>query len=171
MASVEMGNTSRGTGDRVDMLPDRLPDKKPEDWIEYFKFKYSRDPARDARNALLVVAALLVQVTYQAGINPPSYISNKNAGGKVSTASSLTVFVAANTLSLSAAMTMIEYLTANMPYQREMRISMFFMIFGYGWSSASTEPITAAKSVIIVVCALAPYLVRSLPNLFKKFCR
>nr|GMD13388.1 Ankyrin repeat family protein [Ipomoea batatas] len=154
MASVEIENMSRGTGDRVDMLPDRLPDKKPEDWIEYFKFKYSRDPASDARNALLVVAALLVQVTYQAGINPPSYISNKNAGGKVSTASSLTVFVAANTLSLSAAMTMIEYLTANMPYQREMRISLFFMIFGYGWSSASTEPITAAKSVIIVVCAL-----------------
>nr|GLL31978.1 uncharacterized protein LOC109160781 [Ipomoea trifida] len=169
-ASVEMGNMSRGSGDRVDMIPDRLPDGKPEDWIEYFKFKYSRDTASDARNALLVVAALLVQVTYQAGINPPSYISNKNSVGNVSTASSLTVFVAANTLSLSAAMTMIDYLTTNMPYQREMRISMFCMMFGYGWSTASTQPITNTKTAILVVCSFVPYLVRYLPKLFKKCC-
>nr|GMD18213.1 PGG domain containing protein [Ipomoea batatas] len=109
-----MGNMSRGTRDRVDMIPDRLPDGKPEDWMEYFKFKYSRDPASDARNALLVVAALLVQVTFQAGINPPDYIFKK-----VNALTSLTVFLVANTLSLSSAMVMIEYLTANMPYQRD----------------------------------------------------
>ncbi|XP_031100815.1 uncharacterized protein LOC116004785 [Ipomoea triloba] len=139
MASVEMGNTSRD-GDRADMLPNQLPNDKPEDWIEYFKLKYSRDTTSDARNALLVVAALLVQVTFQAGINPPDYIyKKKNKSGdelKVSS-SSLTVFLVANTLSLSSAMAMIEYLTANMPYQRELRIAMACMMFAYGWSSGS----------------------------------
>nr|GMD13387.1 serine carboxypeptidase-like 18 isoform X2 [Ipomoea batatas] len=142
MASVEMGNTSRD-GDRADILPNQLPSDKPEDWIEYFKFKYSRDPASDARNALLVVAALLVQVTFQAGINPPDYIykKKKKSGDELKvSSSSLTVFLVANTLSLSSAMAMIEYLTANMPYQRELRIAMACMMFAYGWSSGSTEP-------------------------------
>nr|GMD15104.1 Ankyrin repeat family protein [Ipomoea batatas] len=158
MASVEMGNMSRGTGYR-------LPDGKPEDWIEYFKFKYSRDSASDARNALLVVAALLVQVTFQAGINPPDYIfKNQNV------LTSLTVFLVANTLSLSSAMAMIEYLTANMPYQRELRIAGFCMMFAYGWSMGSTQPTSSTKIVLLSVCFSTPWLVRALPRLFKKCC-
>ncbi|XP_019164588.1 PREDICTED: uncharacterized protein LOC109160798 [Ipomoea nil] len=164
MASVEMGNMSNREGDRVDMLPNG----KPENWIEYFEFKYSRDTPSDARNAILVVAALLVQVTYQAGINPPDYIY-KNKATEFSTFS-LTVFLVANTLSLSSAMAMIEYLTVNMPYQRELRIAGFCMMFGYGWSSCSTEPISGTKTALIVVASLAPYLIRTLPNLFKKCC-
>nr|GMD19556.1 Transmembrane protein [Ipomoea batatas] len=148
MASVQMGNTSRD-GNGADMLPNQLPSDKPGDWIEYFKFKYSRDTASDARNVLLVVAALLVQVS----------------------SSSLTVFLVANTLSLSSAMAMIEYLTANMPYQRELRIAMACMMFAYGWSSGSTEPTSTTKTVLLVICCIAPYLLRSLPNLFKNFCK
>nr|GLL31979.1 uncharacterized protein LOC109160798 [Ipomoea trifida] len=163
-ASVEMGNMSRGSGDRVDMIPDRLPDGKPEDWIEYFKFKYSRDTASDARNALLVVAALLVQVTYQAGINPPDYIFMNNAGTL-----SYAIFLMANTLSLSAAMVMIEYLTANMPYQREMRISMFCMMFGYGFAAGSTKP-SKATTIVLLLCSMLPYLFRTVPYVFKRFC-
>ncbi|XP_019164645.1 PREDICTED: uncharacterized protein LOC109160855 [Ipomoea nil] len=163
MASVETGNMSR-EGERVDMLPNG----EPENWMEYFEFKYSRDTPSDARNAVLVVAALLVQVTYQAGINPPDYIYKNKLTPEFSTFS-LTVFLVVNTLSLSAAMTTIEYLTENMPYQREMRLATFCMMFGYGWSSCSTEPVTVTKTAFIVVASLVPYLARSVPNKLKKW--
>ncbi|KAJ0113675.1 hypothetical protein Patl1_00072 [Pistacia atlantica] len=45
-----------------------------KDWINYFKFKIGRDQPSDARDALLLVAALIATVTYQAGMDPPSGI-------------------------------------------------------------------------------------------------
>ncbi|KAJ0113048.1 hypothetical protein Patl1_00078 [Pistacia atlantica] len=43
-----------------------------KDWIKYFQFQMERDSPSDTRNTLLVVAALIATVTFQAGINPPS---------------------------------------------------------------------------------------------------
>ncbi|XVF79714.1 hypothetical protein PTKIN_Ptkin15bG0011600 [Pterospermum kingtungense] len=41
------------------------------DWFKYFKFQLKRDSPSDTRNVLLVVAALIASVTFQAGLNPP----------------------------------------------------------------------------------------------------
>lgn len=164
VASVEMGNLSSGGGDGI-----RLPDAKPENWIEYFQFKYSRDTASEARDALLVVAALLVQVTFQAGINPPNF---KSQNAEFS-ASSLTVFLVANTLSFSAALTMIEFLTGGMPFQRELRIAMVGLIFVYAWTLGRTLPpnLTKIDNLAISISFMVPYLARFLPNLFKKIMK
>nr|GMD15105.1 ankyrin repeat-containing protein BDA1-like [Ipomoea batatas] len=135
---------------------------KAENWIDYFQ--YWGDTASEARDALLVVAALIVQVTFQAGIDPPRYIV-QNA--QQVSASSLNVFLVANTLSLSSAMTMIEYLTRNMPFQRELRISLACIMFGYGWSLAHTRLVRGTKIALAISCFL-PFLARFLPNLFKR---
>ncbi|XP_057979723.1 ankyrin repeat-containing protein BDA1-like [Malania oleifera] len=52
--------------------PKHIPSDPPEDWFKYFKFQKQRDSPSNTRNVLLVVAALIATVTFQAGINPPS---------------------------------------------------------------------------------------------------
>ncbi|XP_062099792.1 ankyrin repeat-containing protein BDA1-like [Humulus lupulus] len=42
------------------------------DWIKYFRYKHMRGSSSDTRNALVVVAALIATVTFQAGMNPSS---------------------------------------------------------------------------------------------------
>ncbi|KAI3444823.1 hypothetical protein Pfo_001488, partial [Paulownia fortunei] len=48
-----------------------------KNWFKYFKFQMQRDSPGDTRNALLVVAALIATVCFQAGINPPNGILDK----------------------------------------------------------------------------------------------
>ncbi|KAJ0052795.1 hypothetical protein Pint_00075 [Pistacia integerrima] len=60
-----------------------------KDWIKYFQFQMKRDSLSDTRNALLVVAALIATVTFQAGINPPSsFILDTPAANSTNTANS-----------------------------------------------------------------------------------
>lgn len=51
--------------------PKHDSDESTEDWFTYFKFKMQRDSPSDTRNALLVVAALIATVCFQAGVEPP----------------------------------------------------------------------------------------------------
>ncbi|XP_024022313.1 uncharacterized protein LOC112091862, partial [Morus notabilis] len=58
-------------------LPNPVAEK--EDWIRYFRFQKKRDSPSDTRNALLVVAALIATVTFQAGVNPPAgFVAEKS---------------------------------------------------------------------------------------------
>ncbi|XP_031281817.1 ankyrin repeat-containing protein BDA1-like [Pistacia vera] len=60
-----------------------------KDWIKYFQFQMERDSPSDTRNALLVVAALIATVTFQAGMNPPSsFTLGAPAANSTSTTSS-----------------------------------------------------------------------------------
>ena len=49
-----------------------LPEDPSTNWYAYHRFNPRRDMPGDARNTLLVVAALIAAVTFQAGLNPPS---------------------------------------------------------------------------------------------------
>ncbi|XP_012833880.1 PREDICTED: uncharacterized protein LOC105954744 [Erythranthe guttata] len=46
-------------------------------WFKYFKFQMQRDSPSETRNALLVVAALIATVCFQAGTNPPKGVLDK----------------------------------------------------------------------------------------------
>ncbi|XVF79716.1 hypothetical protein PTKIN_Ptkin15bG0011800 [Pterospermum kingtungense] len=49
-----------------------LTEEPSKDWFKYFKFQLKRDSPSDTRNVLLVVAALIASITFQAGLNPSS---------------------------------------------------------------------------------------------------
>ncbi|KAI8023483.1 Ankyrin repeat-containing protein BDA1 [Camellia lanceoleosa] len=55
--------TTNNNRTNQELLPLQEPSK---DWFKYFKFQQQRDSPSDARNTLLVVAALIATVTFQA---------------------------------------------------------------------------------------------------------
>ncbi|KAF5744262.1 Ankyrin repeat family protein [Tripterygium wilfordii] len=59
-----------------------------ESVLKYFKFQKHRDSAGDARNALLVIAALIVSVTFQAGLQLPTSLEQLEQKDSSSTTSS-----------------------------------------------------------------------------------
>ncbi|KAK9911124.1 hypothetical protein M0R45_035047 [Rubus argutus] len=49
-------------------------------WLTSFKYDKKNDKPGDIRNVLLVVAALITAVTFQAGVNPPGGVWQDNNG-------------------------------------------------------------------------------------------
>ncbi|KAK4414302.1 hypothetical protein Salat_2843200 [Sesamum alatum] len=176
------------------------PGEKPKNWrdiIKHFEFQWQRDSPGEARETLLVVAALIATVTFEAGINPPSYlfepsneanitvssngteflnpnISSNSTGlmqrSSVETASmaSITIFLVANSVALTTATSIIDYLTQGLPFQRELRVSMSAMIFAYAWSLGNTKPTGTIKSALLVVALSMPLFLRVLPYVISK---
>ncbi|KAM7462607.1 hypothetical protein LguiA_030728 [Lonicera macranthoides] len=120
------------------------PDEQPSklDWFTYFKFQADRDPPGETRNALLVVSALIVTVTFQALIDPPSLLDKDDTS-----VFNRSTFLFFNTLGFAAAETIIEYLTAGFPFQRELRAALFSLGWAYGGDS---KPVDVAMADNIV---------------------
>ncbi|KAL3537093.1 hypothetical protein ACH5RR_000459 [Cinchona calisaya] len=138
-----------------------------KDWFKYFKFQMQRDSPSDTRNALLVVAALIATVTFQAGLTPPSGVSSKSdqqptsgqnqvgspppppshnpvlisgfaaASAILGSHATSYLFLFSNSLGLTASLSIIIYLTGGFPFQRELLISIFAMMSTYGFSISS----------------------------------
>ncbi|KAF3445604.1 hypothetical protein FNV43_RR10780 [Rhamnella rubrinervis] len=149
-----------------------LMESEKKDWIKHFRFQQERDSPSDTRNVLLVVAALIATVTFQAGVSPPGHYRREenpmdsaekcNATGKAFSPSpspyerhspAITVglgallgnlgtqfaasefFLLGNSLGLAASLCVIIYLTDGFPFQRELHISIYSMLFAYGWKA------------------------------------
>ena len=164
-----------------------------KDWIKYFCFKQERDSPSDTRNALLVVAALIATVTFQAGVNPPSglqvlkvnthtreaqppgaYHPERTLGitalftslGSAVAASNW--FLLGNSLGLATSVSVIIYLTTGFPFQRELHISIYSMMFAYGWSVNIDQPNKGLRYLILGIAFLVPFLIRWLPRWVRK---
>ncbi|KAL5560529.1 hypothetical protein UlMin_036740 [Ulmus minor] len=181
-----------------------------KDWIKYFCFKQERDSPSDTRNALLVVAALIATVTFQAGVNPPSGVNapsgvNPPSGLQVlkgntntreaqpprayryhpdhpvdnlglaalstglgSTATASNWFLLGNSLGLATSVSVIIYLTTGFPFQRELHISIYSMMFAYGWSVNIDQSNKGVRYLILGIAFLVPFLIRWLPRWVRK---
>ncbi|KAG8363462.1 hypothetical protein BUALT_Bualt19G0025000 [Buddleja alternifolia] len=124
--------------------------QKPKDWaemMEFFKFNYKRDSASELRNALLVVVALLVTLAFQASINLPSHIFPEDDHPS-DNRNSQVVYMAGIAGLLSASVTLMDFLTTDMPFKREMSAAFFSLGLCWGISLASTKLSRTAKDVI-----------------------
>ncbi|XP_076950453.1 uncharacterized protein LOC143623425 [Bidens hawaiensis] len=140
------------------------PNDSSTDWpFTYFKFNRERDSAEQVRNAILVVAALVANASYQAMMSFPDALKERNNSTKL-------MFIAANTLSWSSSFIVIEMLTSSFPFQRELRLSYFFMGFTYGIIALAQVGDGIPKiiaSAILILCAFLPWLLRRLPICIK----
>ncbi|XP_059654281.1 ankyrin repeat-containing protein BDA1-like [Cornus florida] len=158
----------------------------PTDWFAYFKFQLQRDSPGETRNALLVVAALIATVTFQAGVNPPTGLlestTQSSSGNRTligpATTSGLAaasaifgshatafLFLFANTLGLTASLSIIIYLTGGFPFQRELLVSIYSMMFTYGFSISSiTEEKEVITYLLLGIAFILPFSIRWLPR-------
>ncbi|KAK6162706.1 hypothetical protein DH2020_002547 [Rehmannia glutinosa] len=166
-----------------------------KNWFKYFKFQKQRDSPSNTRNALLVVAALITTVCFQAGINPPNGILEKSpqpnspqqnsrerpfigpAGGSALAAAapilgsnvSSFLFLFGNSLGLTASTCIIIYLTSGFPFQRELHIALYSMMFTYGFAiSAIMKGMHTKKKamayVLVTVAYILPFAQRWVPR-------
>ncbi|KAH6806751.1 hypothetical protein C2S51_031582 [Perilla frutescens var. frutescens] len=133
------------------------------DWFTYFKFQMQRDSPSDTRNALLVVAALIATVCFTAGLQPPKGIiidkppppspppppedEERSLPGAVAGVAAATailgsyatslMFLFANSLGFTSSTCIIIYLTSGFPFQRELHMALYSMMFSYGFAVIS----------------------------------
>ncbi|GMP61962.1 hypothetical protein CsSME_00024240 [Camellia sinensis var. sinensis] len=199
--------TTNNNRTNQELLPLQEPSK---DWFKYFKFQQQRDSPSDARNTLLVVAALIATVTFQAGVNPPTRFASPAvtpapappppppppplgvqppthsenepalivpllgaASGNLGSSASSTwfLFLFANTLGLCASLSIIIYLTAGFPFQWELQICIYSMMFAYGSSTADFQPHGGTHFLVFGIASVLPFLSRWLPQWAKKAWR
>ncbi|KAL3815019.1 hypothetical protein ACJIZ3_016508 [Penstemon smallii] len=187
-----------------DSIHDDQLSEPAQNWFKYFKFQKQRDSPSDTRNALLVVAALIATVSFQAGVNPPNWIFDQIQTPSTNTTSSQTnrtlvgpavgsaiastsavfgshatsyLFLFSNSLGLTASLCIIIYLTAGFPFQRELHISLYSMMFTYGFVMNTiiikgTEAKKKAVAYVLVTIAFVlPFVQRWIPRLGRKAWR
>ena len=132
-----------------------------------YQFDKERDSHSDARNVLLIVAALITAVTFQAGVNPPGGVwqdsQDGHPAGRAIYAShmmSFYVFLISNTLALSSSILVILKLTYLFPFYIEIRVAIVSMIITYGSAIFGITPRESTKYRFILAAAAVPFLVR-----------
>ncbi|PRQ50478.1 putative PGG domain-containing protein [Rosa chinensis] len=141
-----------------------------------------RDTAKDVRNAMLVVAALISAATFAAGINPPGGVwqgdienSTQHSSGKsvlgTNSAPAYKVFYFLNAVAFSSANVVISNLVYRFPYYPEIWAAMVSMSGTYGVSVAAVSPPGDAFYGRFIWFAIAvPYIIRIIVHYWKKWC-
>ncbi|XP_062097621.1 uncharacterized protein LOC133803551 [Humulus lupulus] len=138
-------------------------------WFKSFQYDKQQDKPADARNVLLVVAALITAVTFQAGVNPPGGVwqdsdDGHTAGRSIYATQQIPfyVFLISNTLALSSAILVIICLTYRFPFHFEVWLATISMIVTYGSAVFAVTPNESVSFRWIMFAAAVPVLIRFL---------
>ncbi|KAF4356463.1 uncharacterized protein LOC115710086 [Cannabis sativa] len=138
-------------------------------WFKSFQYDKEHDKPADARNVLLVVAALITAVTFQAGVNPPGGVwqdseSGHTAGRSIYATHKIPfyVFLISNTLALSSSILVIICLTYRFPFHFEVWLATISMLVTYGSAVFAVTPNESVKFRYILFAAAVPVLIRFL---------
>ncbi|XP_048135317.1 ankyrin repeat-containing protein BDA1-like [Rhodamnia argentea] len=150
-------------------------------WLKYFEYKRERDSPGDVRNALLVVAALIITATYQAVLQPPGGLwqddsepsSNSTSATNNETTSHKTgkavwgneypaayiLFLIFNSIGFFASLQMIYYLTFGFPMQMELRVALFALTVTYDTAMVTLTPNTFFNFFFVALSILVPVII------------
>ncbi|KAA8515827.1 hypothetical protein F0562_018562 [Nyssa sinensis] len=145
-------------------------------FFKHFRYQEGNDTTSDVRNVLLVVAALVAAVTFQAGVNPPGGVwqddsNGHNAGRAIYGASkqAFYVFLIFNTLALSTSILILISLTFKFPFHFEILVATTSMIITYGSAVFAVTPEESVRFRYILLASAVPFVVRFLIEMFKNF--
>ncbi|KAI8572464.1 hypothetical protein RHMOL_Rhmol01G0200900 [Rhododendron molle] len=120
------------------------PENTSKNWFKYFQYQEGKETPGDARNVLLIIAALIAAVTFQAGVPPPGGVWQEGRrAGKATYAAdkeAFYVFLISNTLALSSSVLVIISLTITFPLRFEILVAMASMIVTYGSAIFAVTP-------------------------------
>uniref|UniRef100_A0A2N9IF83 PGG domain-containing protein n=1 Tax=Fagus sylvatica TaxID=28930 RepID=A0A2N9IF83_FAGSY len=148
--------------------------------IERYQYKPGEDSATsDIRNALLVVATLIVAVTFQAGVNPPGGVWQEDApppssydAGKAILGYkgvSFAFFLLSNTAAFSTSATIIGILVRGFPFYYLVRLALLLMVCTYVASiSAVLPPDGVVSPINLCIALLLPFILLIVRHLWRR---
>ena len=126
------------------------------DWLNYFMFNKNKESPTETRNTLLVVIVLIITVTFQAGVSPPSHILNAIQGQRERRWRAL-FFYLPNTVGLFAPTVLLIILTTRFPLRLPLYISMVALWSTYLFSIG--EAVDYLLILYITLTGVVSYIV------------
>jgi hypothetical protein len=155
--------------------------------ISEFMYKPGIDSKSDVRNALLVVATLIVAVTFQAGVNPPGGVwqekypkshealppsgESHDAGEAVLALESISFafFLLSNTAAFSTSGFIIAILVEGFPFYYLVRLALLLMVCTYLASIHALLPPEAVNKVYLYTAFLLPLILIIVRHMWRRF--
>lgn len=146
--------------------------------MTYLQLNKDRQWSSDERNAILVVAALIATITFQAIVSPPSGFFHEktrvnstvpiNRSGIAAYYISDYLFLFANTSGFSLSGVILYYLSSGLPFRRQLCLALLAMNFTYGSALSFSVNAVVGQGKVEIAAYFVLLLALTLPHLAAK---